>query len=339
MQAMRSIDVPSLPIALVIQDIARALHTEFSQDCEVYHVELPPAAGKGYIKGISYDNGLGMIFYDCCFSTDVELCFTVNDIHPAKFLYVLEGSVEHAFSNDSTDHMLMANTSAIVASSKKNGHVLRFKADERVLLGSLEVDRKRFIDQIHCSINQADNPLVEVLEDVDANRLFFHEGSISMRIFNHYHDIYSCTAAGIRRNLFFIGKCYLLLEEQFAQYKDDIDSTNVVLRKSDTEAILKAIRFLESNLSASPTGEHLARIAGVNENKLQQGFKQLTGGTFHAYLQQLRIKVAAQLLAGTDLSIAEIVFRLGLTNGGYFSRLFKTHFGMSPSEYRKQTRK
>jgi AraC-like DNA-binding protein len=44
---------------------------------------------------------------------------------------------------------------------------------------------------------------------------------------------------------------------------------------------------------------------------------------------------AASLLAEGRLSVAGIAQRVGLEDPYYFSRLFKQHFGRSPSDYRQ----
>lgn len=63
-------------------------------------------------------------------------------------------------------------------------------------------------------------------------------------------------------------------------------------------------------------------------------FKEKTGVTFSDYLANCRIDRARQLLATTDLSIAEVSTAIGYQEANSFSRLFKARTGQSPSDYR-----
>ena len=49
----------------------------------------------------------------------------------------------------------------------------------------------------------------------------------------------------------------------------------------------------------------------------------------------IRLKMAAQLLKESDLTIAEISVRTGFANPKYFSICFKRHFDVSPTEFKK----
>jgi AraC-like DNA-binding protein len=45
---------------------------------------------------------------------------------------------------------------------------------------------------------------------------------------------------------------------------------------------------------------------------------------------------AKYLLANENLSIAEVTFKVGFSTQGYFSNVFKSKFGCTPSEYKEQ---
>ena len=52
---------------------------------------------------------------------------------------------------------------------------------------------------------------------------------------------------------------------------------------------------------------------------------------------QLRIHRAKQLLLGTDLTVAEIAYRCGMDDPGYFSTLFRKATGITPVAFRTQS--
>ena len=49
---------------------------------------------------------------------------------------------------------------------------------------------------------------------------------------------------------------------------------------------------------------------------------------------KLKLTEAKQLLKTTDMTLDDIAFHLGFSNGNYFSKVFKKNCGFSPSEYR-----
>ena len=67
-------------------------------------------------------------------------------------------------------------------------------------------------------------------------------------------------------------------------------------------------------------------------------FKKRFGQTMHAYHQNLRMEEAARLLRETLLPVGEVSDKLGFADQLYFSRCFRRHAGVSPSEYRRGIR-
>ena len=65
-------------------------------------------------------------------------------------------------------------------------------------------------------------------------------------------------------------------------------------------------------------------------------FKKIYGISPSKYVNKLRLDKAGNLLADTNLSVEEIVYKCGYNNYSYFERVFKTVFGLTPSDYRKK---
>jgi transcriptional regulator GlxA family with amidase domain len=79
-----------------------------------------------------------------------------------------------------------------------------------------------------------------------------------------------------------------------------------------------------------------AAIAGMSESKFMRYFRTVTGETFVSYLTRLRLERAAQLLEETSLSIAEVASSVGFADQSYFDRVFRKHYGRTPSEVRAE---
>ena len=335
---MNSIHVNSLPLKDVIRDIAKVLKIPFSENCGEYLLQLPKAVGEGNIRGINFEGGLGLIQYDCLFKEDMEIHFVVNNIHPLKFLYTLEGVLLHRFENEDQLHQIEQYQNAIVASSKHNGHVLLFKAKQKVRVNSLEIEREKFQAKMECDINSLDDELEKLFKDINASGAFYHSGNYSLGIANILNEMSEFLAENFTRKLFLEGMSYQILTQQILQYQDDQkdEGERMLLRSSELKQIQHISYLIESNISDVPTVENLAKEAGLNINKLQEGFKKLYGTTVNNYVQKVRLDAAYNLLTKTDLSISEIVNAIGLSSKSYFSKIFKEKYSISPSDFRKK---
>lgn len=335
---MNSIHVNSLPLKDVIRDIAKVLKIPFSENCGEYLLQLPKAVGEGNIRGINFEGGLGLIQYDCLFKEDMEIHFVVNNIHPLKFLYTLEGVLLHRFENEDQLHKIEQYQNAIVASSKHNGHVLLFKAKQKVRVNSLEIEREKFQAKMECDINSLDDELEKLFKDIKASGAFYHSGNYSLGIANILNEMSEFLAENFTRKLFLEGMSYQILTQQILQYQDDQkdEGERMLLRSSELKQIQHISYLIESNISDVPTVENLAKEAGLNINKLQEGFKKLYGTTVNNYVQKVRLDAAYNLLTKTDLSISEIVNAIGLSSKSYFSKIFKEKYSISPSDFRKK---
>lgn len=65
-------------------------------------------------------------------------------------------------------------------------------------------------------------------------------------------------------------------------------------------------------------------------------FKKTTGMTFSEYVKTLRMKRAAELLAEPGTNVKNICSAVGFNDYFYFNKVFKKHFGISASQYKKQ---
>ena len=80
----------------------------------------------------------------------------------------------------------------------------------------------------------------------------------------------------------------------------------------------------------------IAAQFGLGRTNFYRKVRELTGMSPNDYLRKCRMTKAAELLQNTGLSISDICAQVGIPDAQYFSRVFKAHFGVSPSIYREQ---
>ena len=79
-----------------------------------------------------------------------------------------------------------------------------------------------------------------------------------------------------------------------------------------------------------------ARKLHWSPGHLSKLFKSVTGDTFVSYVMSRRLERAELMLASTQMPVGEIATTLDFSQVNYFSRVFRSRTGMSPSEYRRQ---
>ena len=77
-----------------------------------------------------------------------------------------------------------------------------------------------------------------------------------------------------------------------------------------------------------------AMLHGPEGRSMGIRFRAYAGQTPLQYQRQLRMAEAARLLTETARPVAEIAAEVGYADALYFSRVFRAHFGKSPTDYR-----
>jgi signal transduction histidine kinase/AraC-like DNA-binding protein len=106
-------------------------------------------------------------------------------------------------------------------------------------------------------------------------------------------------------------------------------------KKMDRKFVNEFVSIVESNLSDENFGvDDISKKIGISRVQMYRKVKALMGYNVNDYLITVRLQKAKYLLSHEALSIAEIAFMVGISSQAYFSRLFKSKFGLTPSEYK-----
>lgn len=98
----------------------------------------------------------------------------------------------------------------------------------------------------------------------------------------------------------------------------------------------KAKAYIESHyMQSSLAIEDLCSRLAVSPSTLSRIFRSQLHTTFSAYLREVRIRAAEELIRRTDMRGKEIAYQVGFSSPHYFSHVFTVHRGCSPSEYRR----
>jgi len=122
--------------------------------------------------------------------------------------------------------------------------------------------------------------------------------------------------------------CYMGMEKEKRHIPVKLDYR-------DIRSLKKTVTMMKNNLAAYPTGEELAKVAGMSPARYLLAFRKHYGTTPYECLKEMRLNQALLLLKNSDYGIATIAEKVGYHNSGHFARLFKNAYGLGPREYRK----
>lgn len=97
-------------------------------------------------------------------------------------------------------------------------------------------------------------------------------------------------------------------------------------------------RYIDQHFKEALSLEQLAAKAHMNKYYLAHTFKEEYGVSPINYMISRRIVESKYLLTETDLSLSQIAQLLGFSSPSYFSQAFRRSQGVSPMDYRKNTR-
>lgn len=107
--------------------------------------------------------------------------------------------------------------------------------------------------------------------------------------------------------------------------------------KNHSHLIGRIITLISYDLSAPLTLKYIASLMNVNASYLSATFKKECGETLTNYVNRKRMENAAQTLLHTDKQIQIIAEECGILDTNYFIKMFKKYYGVTPTQYRKNT--
>ena len=301
-------------------------------------LNLPKKAGQGYIKGIDFHYGLGMIRFDCEFNRTITIKYNGGKQQPFRFLFCIEGLIVHVLEPDNLRYKLSPLSCSIVAGSNHNNQVFKFPAKKKISFNTLDINKEQFYPKIRNELKSVPERLANAFKDIESKEHFLYQTDYNLTIAECLHEINYNGYSGLIRRIFLESKALDLLWMQIKQYSEEQRGilNQVNMRKNDLELIMKAKRILCERLKDAPTIKELAKLVGTNETKLKKGFKKLYGKTIYNYLRHERLNRAKVLLAEEQLSVKEVAEAVGYTNRSAFARRFREKFGVLPGKFLKK---
>ncbi len=105
----------------------------------------------------------------------------------------------------------------------------------------------------------------------------------------------------------------------------------------DKQFITKVLDYIHKNMEDPKLNvENLAEELLLSRSKLYRKIKALTGDTANEFLRKIRLEKAKTMIETSEDTISEICYKVGFSSPSYFTKCFKKHFGILPTEIRPE---
>jgi len=177
------------------------------------------------------------------------------------------------------------------------------------------------------------------LEDIDRIRRLFNTAGESL-----IHHTLTCCPESLQSNLAGVNPLadisgILFLDDLMAWLRRLAEKCRILLQGSANDANMRRVfDYIEQNYMHELSLNMISDVAGFSPNYFCNIFKEYTGKNIRAYITDLRIQHAKQLLNATNKSIHMIAEEVGYESDSYFIKVFKELTGFTPKHFRRMNR-
>ncbi|MBW4653060.1 MAG: AraC family transcriptional regulator [Kaiparowitsia implicata GSE-PSE-MK54-09C] len=304
-------------------------------------IPLIDAFGKshGYRQNVDLRPGLNVLIDD--YTLQDDLIVEIGNVVPCTPELGMEMSFMVSGHNR-LENVRPCHSFFVATWRDLEGGQFKWQADERVLKVDIHIEPALLETLVGDQMGTFPPLLRQLVQNSQPIReQFWHVQSTTAAMGCVIHQILHCPYQGLTRWLYLESKVIELIALRLDQVIPPPPAALVApgLQPKDIDRVHHAGAILLQRLKNPPSLLELARLAGLNDYKLKQGFRQVFGTTVFGYLQTHRMERAKQLLADPAFKIAGVSQAIGYANQSHFCQMFKQQFGMTPRCYRNSLRR
>lgn len=309
----------------VLDKLAEVLGTT----CENGYVKVPENKGRGYLRGFSLDNSIGMMIRNCEFNNAllIRRNFSLN---PHERVLLTFNNVLSSIDKNSKQTSVQNLPTVQIGKGKLNLEMFypshtNFKS----ILIAIHASNLKDLLGI-----QAESSILQTI--LESENPILIEEIITPKILEIALEITENDIPEAFHPLFYRLKAEELICLIFAGLSKRENAPIQTLNEKDAKIIYSIRDKILSQLATPPILDDLAKEARMSKSKLRRLFKQIFGKSIFNYYQSFRMSEAARLLNERKLTVSEVGYEMGFSNLGHFTRVFEEHIGMKPKKFSLQ---
>jgi len=115
--------------------------------------------------------------------------------------------------------------------------------------------------------------------------------------------------------------------------KEAVLQAEQISKKSKKTEIIDAQKYVQLHLNRKITLEEVADYLHLNPSYFSRLYKKETNENFIEFVTRMKMEKAKVLISDSDKTVEKVALMLGYDNKSYFIKLFKQHYGASPSQF------
>jgi AraC-like DNA-binding protein/quercetin dioxygenase-like cupin family protein len=123
--------------------------------------------------------------------------------------------------------------------------------------------------------------------------------------------------------------------EMISFFPETTLSSNLIKSAKDETFRVRFLKYLQNHICEKLDIEEMAVAMNMSKSSFAHRIKMILGASPAKVFLACKTEKAAELLKNSDWSIKEISSYLGFEDQFHFSKVFKRHFNMTPSSFRK----
>lgn len=299
-----------------------------------YHNEK----GIGRVVSVALEAGISYTEYDLNLVDDLTLKIENTTGTALYFIYVLEGNLDYAWTEDISQKKEIQQLQTVILGSNKTALNLFVPKSKKTSFALIKEEKANSDQNLSVDDYALNQKLFYQFLTRNESDPYEYTGTFNLKIKEQLLQIRNIRQSGVVRKLLIKGIIHFTLALELMHHERDMANRETIstrLTKKELLRVKEAVEQIAHKPEFRYTIDYLCRQYGLSAAKLQEGFKVLEGTTASNYIKSQRIELAEELIKTGELNISEVVYTIGFTSRSYFSKIFKNRYNCTPKYYQE----
>jgi AraC-like DNA-binding protein len=127
-----------------------------------------------------------------------------------------------------------------------------------------------------------------------------------------------------------------LVQQLVSEYgNQELARRSLFARPAMDARVMRATRYMRDKAMENPGLDEIARDVGLSRSRFFEQFRNCLGVSPQQYLDWQRMALATRMLSQSEVTVADVSYRLGFSAPSHFARFFAQHMGLPPSDFKR----